>query len=188
MSASLCVAEDAEVSRETGALTSTQALALVVAVRDATSVDSQLEAEGALARLSFTSSNVSMLMDAGAVPVLATALREWKYVSARFGCVEAIARMSLSDNEASAFSEAGVLQPLVDLLPVYKTGGSSTSAWALFALTTDNSEVLQQLRDVPGVMEALEGLKRDTGDFATKLLDRLRPLRPRNGQTSPHTP
>ncbi len=81
----------------------------------------------------------------------------------------------------SAFVAAGVIEALVRRLPCTGGGGSTSAAESLFYLCLDSAEIAQEIRDTPGVLEALHDLEETSAPHLTHekaLLWKLNPIAP----------
>ena len=176
-----------------GPVTKARAETLVDAIRTAEGTDAQREAAAALRGVVLLCAMpwTSRLPDAGIAPALTTALREWDDVEAKESCIFVITSLCnglLSDYKQmqTVFAEAGVLEPMVSFLPHTDSLGGSVAAWGLYTLTYNNPEVTQQLRDVPGVMEALKVVTdSEKSPYSKLVLDSLRSLSPSGWTVKP---
>ena len=126
----------------------------VEAVRDATSVEDQRYASRSLCDGDLIG-EVTWTIDVAAV--LTTALREWEDQEAKEDCMHAISLILGKSKELMpAFAEAGIFELLMALLPHYMGNDCSVVLLLLNQLTLNSTVLAQQLRDLPGVMEALE--------------------------------
>ena len=165
---------------------------LVDAIRTAEGTDAQREAAEALRdTVKFGWGPWTSLMDAGLATTLATALHEWDDDEAKNNCMFAITSLcSFLEFDykrvQSAFVEAGVLVPMVALLVPNDNECNTIAETGLYTLTLNNSATTQQLRDVPGVMEALE-VAHGIGDgyYSKTLLKSLQSLSPSGRAVKP---
>lgn len=77
------------------------------------------------------------------------------------------------------FIAAGVIQALVRRLPCTGGGGSTSAAEALMFLCLESAEIAQEVRDTPGVLEAVSALPEATGiTQEASLLQQLHSIKP----------
>ena len=161
-------------------MTRTEVAARVAAVREATDLEARREAAEALEDTALDSANTTFLMDAGVVSVVETVLREWDDAEAKVGCIEAIIFMAIGANDDTklALADVSLLESIVAFMSQPHDDDPEVAATALCCLAERNSEVTQRIRDVPGVIEALEVLKEGLDVSGKLFLDHLRTLSP----------
>lgn len=148
-------------------------------------INEQRVCAGRLYRALYDEKNKLAAIGAGAVNVLAAALKMWKDPIAKTLCVESVSVLASNNLECKKnFAEANIFEMLVNFLFYTNEYNYRPATFALLILTTANKEGLQQLRDVPGVIEIIEDVseENDCDDFATLLKD-LRPLSPTGKKT-----
>ena len=133
----------------------------VQAMLKATDVQTQREAAQMMSKGTGIHLNyLDFFVEAGAMAVLGTALRTWEDEQANVDCAKSVINLAAMHKYRLSWQDQliaeGILEPLVALLPDHPVGrGGSAAAGALFYLTEDNSDALQQLSGIPGVVEAL---------------------------------
>lgn len=126
-------------------------------VYTATTVKEQRKAAKTLHLTSVLVAKYALLLDAGAVEVLASALGEWADAKAKEHCVRAVYWfVRHREKTAAAFAKAGVVESLAAFVPHVSATGTSTAAWALLALAKVHPAAKQRLRDVPGFSASLD--------------------------------